>query len=130
MRNIFLLFFAMPAIIIAAPAQIKAPPLTPQQFAAAEGTTTKKVSDGAPREVMVITPLARAKDVKEAYQYIKTESASSPISITLKNGKILDNIIGINVMSEGTMVIFKLNTTKGVKLRIENIENILSLNAS
>lgn len=129
MKKYLPILIALPICGFAAMKPIKAPPLNAQQFAAAqqaeEGHSTKS---NKPSEVMVITPAARGKDLQQAYNFLRKESAATPVSVTLKDGTKLDEIMGMDVMTEGTIVIFKLNTTRGVKYRIENIENVVSLN--
>ena len=129
MKKYLPILIALPICGFAAMKPIKAPPLNAQQFAAAqsqEETHTTKSNKAS--EVMVITPAARGKDLQQAYNFLRKESAATSISVTLKDGITLSNIMGMDVMTEGTIVIFKLNTTRGVKYQIENIENVVSLN--
>ncbi len=130
MNRYLLILIALPLCSFAAIKPIKAPPLNAQQFAAAQAQTQEShpIKSNTPSKIMVITPEARGKDFQQAYNFLRKANATAPISVTLKNGTILNGIMGIELMTEGTIVIFKFNTTRGAKYRVENIENIISLN--
>ncbi|NGX50164.1 MAG: hypothetical protein K1060chlam2_00005 [Chlamydiae bacterium] len=78
-------------------------------------------------EVMIITPASRAKDIHSAFQYLRTMSPATKIGVKLTDGSIISEILDINVMPGGTMIIFKINTMKGEKYRVVKIEQIDSL---
>lgn len=81
-------------------------------------------SQKSPSQVMVITPQERALDLHEAYSYLKTYSPASQITVHLKDGKSFSDIMGMDVMKNGTMIIFKTNTVMGIKLRVVPIDEI------
>ncbi|MCH9630148.1 MAG: hypothetical protein S4CHLAM37_01410 [Chlamydiia bacterium] len=90
-----------------------------------KAAAAKKASMGS--EIMIIEPLARAQDFAEAYKYLHFHKSSSPVMFQLKNNKVLKNVLDVEIMKGGTLVIFTLNTTKGVKYEVVNIEDIKSL---
>ncbi|PCI92368.1 hypothetical protein COB11_07555 [Candidatus Aerophobetes bacterium] len=78
-------------------------------------------------EIMIIEPLARAQDFAEAYKYLNFHKSSAPVMFKLRNHKVLKNVLDIEIMKGGTLVIFTLNTTKGIKYEVVNIEDIKSM---
>lgn len=85
----------------------------------------KKSSGG--NEIMVIDPLARAQDFAEAHKYLTFHKSSAPVSFKLADDRILTNVLNVEYMKGGTLVIFTLNTTKGIKYEVVNIEDIKSM---
>lgn len=86
----------------------------------AEGSGTHKgVAD-----VMVITPGERANDIVQSFNYIQSHDVTANYEVKLKDGKILDKILDIQMMPSGTLLIFKMQTMKGEIFRVVKIENI------
>ena len=78
-------------------------------------------------EVMIINPEMRAKDFQSAFDYLKNSNTAAQISVKLKNGHSISEIISMEVMPQGTLIIFQTNTTQGLKHDVVNIENIESI---
>ena len=78
-------------------------------------------------EVMIISPELRAKDFQSAFTYLKTKNPSAKIGIELADHSIVSDILHIEIMPGGTLVIFTVSTVKGVKYRIVKTENIRSI---
>lgn len=77
--------------------------------------------------VVIVDPLVRAADFKEAFSYLSQYKAGSPIFFALQNGEKLYNIIDLSVMKGGSLVIFKMNSTQGQKIKVVKTEDIVSL---
>jgi hypothetical protein len=77
--------------------------------------------------VVIVDPLVRASDFKEAFTYLLQYKAGAPIFFALQNGERLYNVIDLSVMKGGSLVIFKMNTTQGQKLKVVKTEDIISL---
>ena len=78
-------------------------------------------------EIMMIDPLTRAQDFKEAFTYLSLYKTGSLIYFELASHEKLYNILDLSLMKGGTLVIFKLNTTQGVKYRVVKTEMISSI---
>ena len=78
-------------------------------------------------EVMIIGPEMRAKDFQSAFDYLKNSNSAAKIFVKLKSGHSISEIISMEVMPQGTLIIFQTNTTQGLKHDVINIENIESI---
>ncbi len=78
-------------------------------------------------EVMVINPEMRAKDFQSAFDYLKKANNAAIISVKLKSGPLISEISSMEVMPQGTLIIFQTNTPQGLKNDVINIENIESI---
>jgi len=81
-------------------------------------------------DVLIITPDARAQDYKQAFDLIRKEKSAVNISFTMKDGSMISNILDMQVMSKGTLIIFKLNTATGINYIVTKVENITALTHS
>jgi hypothetical protein len=75
-------------------------------------------------EIMIISPEARAKDLLSAFQYLKKMSVAIKLGVKLIDGSLISEILDMEVMPGGTMIIFKINSMKGQKYRVVKIESI------
>lgn len=75
-------------------------------------------------EVMIINPETRAKDLQDAFQYLKTMSPASKLAVKLMNGSIISEILDMKLMTGGTMIIFRTNSLQGQKFQVVKIEDI------
>ena len=80
-----------------------------------------------PSEMMIISPEMRAKDFKNAFEYLKKMNSAAKIAVKLKSGSLITDILGMEVMPGGTMIIFKTNTMQGLKYHVVKIENVESI---
>ena len=139
----FSLFAAVPTIYVAPPTssaraaiegqpqkEKKSPatitPLSEMEKAAAAANANNASSKGS-TEMMIISPEGRAKDIQAAIQYLHQRVPTSKPTIKLTDGSSISGIISIDVMPGGTILIFKINSLKGVQYQIEKIENIDTL---
>jgi hypothetical protein len=85
------------------------------------------VAGGSSQEVMLITPLDRANDILQAYNYLKQNSIASSVSVMMKDKSMFSNILDVQIMKNGTLIIFKLSTLQGERYRLVKTEDIDSL---
>jgi len=78
-------------------------------------------------EVIMIDPSTRAQDFKEAFTYLLQYKGGSPLFFELQDHEKLYNVLDLSLMKGGTMIIFKINTSQGLKYRVVNIEDIRSI---
>jgi hypothetical protein len=76
------------------------------------------------RSVMVVSPKERALDYIKAFELLKLEKPSAKIYFQLFSNKVINNIIDLSILDNGTLVLFKIATTQGTKLLIVPIEDI------
>ena len=74
--------------------------------------------------VMIIDPQMRAQDLKDALTFLQKTTGKQPVAVTLTDGQKISNIMSINVMPGGTMLVLKVSTVKGVKYHVVGIESV------
>ena len=79
------------------------------------------------QEIMMISPDKRAHDFVEAFKVLSIGQMREKITFFLTDKSKISNIMEIDVLPGGTMVSFKLNSTKGIKYKIVPIEQIESV---
>ena len=92
---------------------------TQDQKTAATQTTRSGQS-----EVMIINPETRAKDIQDAYQYLRMMSPASKLAVKLLDGSAITEILDMKVMPGGTIIIFRTNTLQGQKFQLVKVEDI------
>lgn len=98
-----------------------------EQMQAKDAAASQAKKEEETSDVLLITPEARALDYKQAFDLIRKEKAAVNVSFKLKNGKTISNILEMQVMGKGTLIIFKTNTTKGIQIIVSKVEDIVSL---
>ena len=83
-----------------------------------------KHAGGSSDMVMIINPEMRSKDLKDALTFLKKTMGNQPVAVTLTDGQIISNIMSIDVMPAGTMLVLKTSTVKGVKYHVVGIESV------
>jgi len=91
---------------------------------AAAASSAKQAGESS---VVIVDPLIRATDFKEAFTYLNQYKTGSSIFFELQNKERLYNIVDLAVMKGGSLVIFKMNTTQGQKVKVVKTEDINSL---
>ncbi|MBP9841591.1 MAG: hypothetical protein KBC64_04110 [Simkaniaceae bacterium] len=79
------------------------------------------------QEMMLIAPNDRAGDLLEAYIYLKQCNVASSISVSMKDKSVLSNILDMQLMKNGTLIVFKISTLQGEKYRLVKTEDIDAL---
>jgi hypothetical protein len=77
---------------------------------------------------MLIDPQARASDYLTAFEQLRKEKSTGKVYFLLVNGSMISNIIDMNLMPNSTMILFRFNSTQGIKLQTVKVEEIASLN--
>ena len=79
------------------------------------------------RSSMMIDPKQRAQDFQQAYDMLKKEKTAGKVYFQLSDGTSIGNIIDMTPMANGTMVLFRYNSSQGIRFQIVKIEEILTL---
>src|SRR3972149_7668508 len=101
------------------------PPETPSSIA-----TTGEMSvsqEPSVRSSMIIDPKQRAQDFQQAYDMLKKEKTAGKVYFQFSDGSSIGNIIAMTTMANGTIVLFRYNSSQGIKFQIVKIEDILTL---
>lgn len=96
---------------------------------AAATLTTEPIppSDHKSQSYMVINLKERANDYKEAFDNLKKEKGVGKVFFQLANGNTITNIVEMTLTGNGHLIVFKFNTTQGVKFQIVPVEQITAL---
>ena len=91
-----------------------------------------QAAGGAPggvisQEMMMIAPNDRASDFVQAYALLKQYNVASSIAVMMKDKTMIANIVDMQVMKNGTLIIFKMSTLQGEKYQLVKTEDIDSL---
>ena len=125
------IYFIPPATGYVPAAKEKATP-PPTDAASAELAAMAKThkdskSSGGISEIMVISPELRAQDIQAAIQFLRQHIPTSKPNIKLTDGSLITNIMDVDVMPGGTILIFKITSLKGLQYKVVNIEKVQSL---
>lgn len=78
-------------------------------------------------EIMIIAPEKRANDLLSAFHFLKKANAAAKIAVRLNDGSFITEILEMELMPGGTMIIFKMNSMKGQQYKVVKIEDIDTL---
>lgn len=98
--------------------QTAAPVAEPQHAPAAPNT---------PSSSLVIDPKMRAQDFKEAFETLRKEKTTGKVFFQLMNGSTVSNIIDMTLMSNSTLILFRFNSTQGIRFQLVKVEEIASI---
>ncbi len=128
------------ALILASPFLLTAAPpshsLSETQYFQQKTSTLQKAlaskqaaptPQGQSSDVMIISTEMRAKDFQKAFEYLRTRAPAAKIGVKLTNQSMIADIVKIDVMPGGTLIIFTTNTVKGLKYQIVKTEQIDSI---
>lgn len=124
------IYMAPPTDVAKAAAEGRQPKLDDKLTQEEKIAAAKESSSKGSTEMMIISPEGRAKDIKAAIDFLKKNAPTTKPSIKMANGTTLSGIMEVDVMPGGTVLIFKIASLKGMQYRIENIENIDSVEAN
>ncbi len=85
------------------------------------------VEEAKPSEMMVIDPKDRAKDFKAAFDILRINQTQSKITYFLEDKTQISGIMEVSILPGGTMLSFRLATTKGISYKIVPVEQIKSV---
>lgn len=107
-------------------ASIGAPPTTapPPTKAKASPPATQKEPVEMGKETVLIDPAKRSADWTAAYRFLQSHQGGVKLQFKLSSGEVLDNILTLTPMPDGTLIAFQLNTPMGMKYQIVKVEDI------
>lgn len=79
------------------------------------------------KDIIVIEPKLRAEDFLEAHELMKRGKSPQKIVFHLSDGRSLTNVLEMKVMKNGTLLLFKINTSVGNQYELVPIENLLTI---
>lgn len=83
---------------------------------------------GAPiPSYMRISPAQRAQDYQQAFEQLRKEKTAGKVYFQLADGTTISNVIDMNLMTNGTLVMFRFNSSQGVRFQIVKVEDILNI---
>lgn len=74
-----------------------------------------------------VEPKARALDYIQAFSFLRQEKTTSKVAFFLKDGSSISNVIDIQLMDQGSLLILRFNSGQGIKFRVLGLEEIASL---
>lgn len=80
-----------------------------------------------PSSSLVIDPKMRAQDFKEAFETLRKEKTTGKVFFQLMNGSTVSNIIDMTLMSNSTLILFRFNSTQGIRFQLVKVEEIASI---
>ncbi|MDN3507582.1 MAG: hypothetical protein P0S94_01530, partial [Simkaniaceae bacterium] len=89
--------------------------------------SSEMAKSSGPSAIFMITPADRAKDYKDAFDYLRKVQPSAKPSFMLKDKTTLTNISSIDISTGGSLLIFKIATTQGLKYKVVKVEEIDSI---
>ena len=76
---------------------------------------------------MVIPPAGRAGDFQQAFELLKKEKSAGKVYFELTDGTTIGNIIDLTVMPNSTLILFRYNSTQGIRFQVVRVEEIVNL---
>ncbi|MBS0650418.1 MAG: hypothetical protein JSR93_04585 [Verrucomicrobia bacterium] len=76
---------------------------------------------------LIIDPKMRAQDFKEAFETLRKEKTTGKVFFQLTNGSTISNIIDMNLMANSTLILFRFNSTQGIRFQLVKVEEIDSI---
>jgi len=80
-----------------------------------------------PQIQFTVEPKARALDYLQAFTFLRQEKTPGKVVFFLKDGTSLTNIIDIQLMDQGSLLILRYNSGQGIKFRVLGLEEIARL---
>jgi hypothetical protein len=91
-------------------------------FAEEEASSPKQ-----PSSQYAIDGKSRAHDYLQAFDLLKKEKTANKVQFVLKDNSLITNIIDIQLMEQGSLMVFRFNTTQGIRYRVVPLEEIVRL---
>ncbi|MGE0671386.1 MAG: hypothetical protein AB7O89_10695, partial [Parachlamydiales bacterium] len=76
---------------------------------------------------LVIDPKMRAQDFKEAFETLRKEKTTGKVFFQLMNGSTISNIIDMTLMGNSTLILFRFNSTQGIRFQLVKVEEVASI---
>lgn len=81
----------------------------------------------AMQSYMHISPAQRAQDFQQAFEQLRKEKTAGKVYFQLADGTTISNVIDMNLMSNSTLVMFRFNSSQGVRFQVVKVEDILNI---
>ena len=85
------------------------------------------LSHSGVRSTILIEAKGRSDDIVKAYDLLKKEKPTLRISAHTYSGAPLSNIIEIIAMPNGTLLLFRISSTQGVKNVFVSVDDVIDL---
>ena len=85
------------------------------------------VTEGNTKSIMMIEPEARARDYILAFDKLRGEIPPTKIYFQLEKQAPINNIMSVELMQNGTLMLFRLSTPKGASFKIVPIEDVIEI---
>ena len=95
-----------------------------QQEMAQMAASSESAKNSGASALFMINPADRAKDFMDTFDYLKKVQPSAKPTFRLMDKSMISNIISIEVSSGGSLLVFKVGSTQGVKYRVVKVEEI------
>jgi len=85
------------------------------------------VTSGSAKSIMIIEPQARAKDYIVAYDKMRSEIPSAKIYFQLEHQRPVNNVLSLELMQNGTLMLFRISSPLGTSYKVVPIEDIIEI---
>ncbi len=76
---------------------------------------------------MMISPSSRAADFQQAFEQLRKEKSAGKVYFQLADGTTIANVIDMNLMTNSTLVIFRFNSSQGIRFQVVKVEDIINI---
>jgi hypothetical protein len=76
---------------------------------------------------MVISPSSRALDFQQAFEQMRKEKSTGKVYFELADGSVIANIIEMTMMANSTLILFRFNSSQGIRFQVVKVEDIINL---
>jgi len=85
------------------------------------------VPPGSSATYMIIDPKMRAQDYEQAFEMLRKEKTTAKVFFQLQNGSTISNIIDMTLMANATLILFRFNSTQGIRFQLVKVEEIAAI---
>ena len=71
--------------------------------------------------------ISRALDYQTAFEQLRKEKTAGKVYFQLTDGSSIANIIDMNIMPNSTLIVFRFNSSQGVRFQVVKVEDILNI---
>ena len=79
------------------------------------------------QNTMIIPPSLRALDFQQAFEILRKEKSTNKVYFQLSDGSTISNIIDMTLMTNSTLILFRYNSTQGIRFQIVKLEDIINI---
>lgn len=88
---------------------------------------TSLAKEASAQSYMIIPPNHRMSDYQQAFELLKKEKTSGKVYFQLTNGTTIGNVIDMTPMAHSTLVLFRYNSSQGIKFQVVKVEEIANI---